>query len=280
MAIADGALQMLATFFFRETYGPVILERKAARLRKETGNLELHVPGENHERSLGKKLRVNLSRPFIILATHPMAQISTIYGSVGFGILYIVLSSFASLWTTLYQQSASVSGLHYFSIVAGFTIGSQGCSYLMDRIWAYVSRTRKATPELRAALMPPGAFCWVVGLFIYGWGAQNRLHWLVPDIGAALYGLGSQLVTSSSAAYMTDIYGRYTASAMAGSFCVRALFAFSFPLFAPQMYQSLGYGWGNSLLAFVCAAMGCTIPWVIWKYGAILRAKKSVQDLH
>ena len=39
------------------------------------------------------------------------------------------------------------------------------------------------------------------------------------------------------------------------------------------MYDKLGYGWGNSLLAFVAILLGVPGPLLLWKYGEILRAK-------
>ncbi len=53
----------------------------------------------------------------------------------------------------------------------------------------------------------------------------------------------------------------------------RSVAAFAFPLFAPKMYQTLGYGWGNSTLAFVYLAVCVPAPVILWKYGATLRAK-------
>jgi len=50
------------------------------------------------------------------------------------------------------------------------------------------------------------------------------------------------------------------------------LAGFSFPLFADQLYGKLGYGWGNSLLAFVALFVGVPIPIMLWWYGARIRA--------
>lgn len=47
---------------------------------------------------------------------------------------------------------------------------------------------------------------------------------------------------------------------------------FSFPLFAPAMYDKLGVGWGNSLLAFLTLGLKGTSPVLLWYYGEKLRA--------
>lgn len=38
-------------------------------------------------------------------------------------------------------------------------------------------------------------------------------------------------------------------------------------------YEDLGYGWGNSVLAFIVIAIGVPTPLLLWKYGAWLRAR-------
>lgn len=72
-----------------------------------------------------------------------------------------------------------------------------------------------------------------------------------------------------------DTYTRYAASAVAAITFLRSLAGFGFPLFAPVMYDALGYGWGNSVLAFVAIAIGVPAPWLFWHYGAWLRAKSQ-----
>lgn len=60
---------------------------------------------------------------------------------------------------------------------------------------------------------------------------------------------------------------------MAAGQLMRSLTAFLFPLFAPRMYQVLGYGWVNSTIAFIGLAFGIPAPLVIMVFGVKLRAK-------
>ena len=55
----------------------------------------------------------------------------------------------------------------------------------------------------------------------------------------------------------------------------RSIAGFAFPLFAPQLYDTLGYGWGNSLLGFIGIAIGVPAPWIFWRYGAKMRARSQ-----
>ncbi|EEY22455.1 conserved hypothetical protein [Verticillium alfalfae VaMs.102] len=50
---------------------------------------------------------------------------------------------------------------------------------------------------------------------------------------------------------------------------------FSFPLFAPKLYDALGVAAGNGVLADVAALLGIVVPTIMWKYGAWLRSKSQ-----
>ena len=44
------------------------------------------------------------------------------------------------------------------------------------------------------------------------------------------------------------------------------------PLFTVQMVEAIGFDWTCSLLAFIALVLG-PIPWVLFKFGPVLRAK-------
>jgi hypothetical protein len=44
-------------------------------------------------------------------------------------------------------------------------------------------------------------------------------------------------------------------------------------LFAPKVYSSLGYGWGNTTVAVIALAIGIPAPLLVWKVGPGLRTK-------
>jgi multidrug resistance protein len=274
IAIFDGALQLLARFLLWETYAPVLLARKARVHRRQTGNTRLHTAFDSPDRSPRQILQTSLIRPLRILTLHPVAQVLTLYGCIGFGTLYIVLSDFAEQWIDRYKQPASSAGLHYLALVIGFTAGSIVGARGMDRMWR---RVEAPTPELRIFFLIPGTITLVAGLLVYGWGAEKLVHWIVPDLGVAIFGFGAQVGTTAIGAYLTDAYGLHTASASAGSFAMRSLVAFGFPLFAPQLYLGLGYGLGNMVLAGACAIVGAIVPTLVYKYGPGWRARTPVE---
>jgi hypothetical protein len=50
------------------------------------------------------------------------------------------------------------------------------------------------------------------------------------------------------------------------------------PLCGQKMYDTLGLGWGNSLLGFISLAL-LPVPWAILKWGEFLRKKYEIKNL-
>lgn len=130
-------------------------------------------------------------------------------------------------------------------------------------------------PEFRVPMMVPGGLLVPFGLFIYGWAAQYKTHWIVPNIGAAIFAFGLIISFQCAQTYVVDAYSRYAASATGAAAFVRTIAGFAFPLFADSLYKSLGLGWGNSLLGFVSLGLGIVAPVLLWFYGEWLRAKST-----
>ncbi|TQV94642.1 MFS multidrug transporter [Cordyceps javanica] len=272
LSIYDGLLVITGFFLLPETFKVILLERKAKKLRSQTG--QEYYTSESHEK-LSSRLAVSLTRPFRLLFTHPTIQLMGVLLAYNFGLLYIVLATFATLWIDRYNQSKLASGLHYIALVIGYTVAAQVGSRFMDKIWAYLKKRAggtKTAPEYRVPLMVPGAILVLVGIFIYGWTAQYHVHWIAPDIGIAIFGCGIILNTQAMQAYVTEAYLGHVASASAASQFLRSITGFAFPLFAPSLYLELGYGWGNSVLGFAFLVLAAPAPIVLWVFGAKMRA--------
>ncbi|KAI0384215.1 MFS general substrate transporter [Hypomontagnella monticulosa] len=278
LSIYDALLVVIALFIFKETYEVILLNRRAAKLRKSTGN-PYYTKAQGASETLKARLSRSLSRPLRLLLTQPILQVVAIFLAYNFGILYLVLSTFATLWIERYGQTQTQSGLNYIALVIGYTIAAQVGGRLMDRLWAYLKgRAGNSTaPEYRVPLMIPGAVLIPLGLLVYGWTAERHMHWIVPDVGIAILGCGIINNTQALQAYVMDAYREYVASASAASQFLRSIAGFAFPIFAPAMYQNLGYGWGNSVLALTFVVIGWPAPFLLWRYGAKLRSMGAQQ---
>lgn len=73
-----------------------------------------------------------------------------------------------------------------------------------------------------------------------------------------------------STMYLVDAYTVYSASVTAASTIFRCLFGALLPLAGPAMYESLGYGWGNSVLGFIAVAF-IPLPFIFYRHGERIR---------
>ncbi|KAM0257509.1 hypothetical protein ACHAQJ_004323 [Trichoderma viride] len=275
--IACGVIQTAGLFFLQETYAPILLQRKKMALIKETGNTNLVTEYDDPNRTLMQTLTVALTRPFRLLATQPIVQVMSLYMMYLYGLTYLILSTFATLWANEYHENPGIAGLNYISLGLGFFLGAQICAPLQDRIYAalkrrYVPDGGPGRPEFRVPMLIPGAILLPIGIMIYSWTAEKHTHWIGPNIGACIFGCAIIIGFQCIQGYMVDSYTRYAASAVSAVTILRSLAGFGFPLFAPTMYNKLGYGIGGTVLAAVAVAIGWPSPIFLWYYGPKLRA--------
>lgn len=268
-------VQVLIYFTLSETYGPRILYWKAQKLRKETGNQQLRTQFELEDRSWKKIMRHALVRPCRLLFTQPIVQFLAAFMSLLYGIIYLMLSTFPTVWTDFYGESIGIGGLNYLSLCIGMMTGAQAGGRILDVIYKRLVKGTpdgKGRPEFRIPLLFVSTGLTGGGLFMYGWSVEAHTHWIVPNIGAAIFGLGGVMCMIPLQTYTIDAYTVYAASAVGTTAIVRSLTGFGFPLFAPAMYKSLGWGWGNSVLAFAALGIGYPGALILWFYGKKLRA--------
>ena len=279
-SIADSFVLLLGIFLLKESYAPYLLHLKAEYLRREPGNLNLCTKYRDFEEgSAMKKIALSTTRSFQMLFTQPIVIILALYNAYAFGLMYLVLSTFTVLFERTYDQSTGIAGLNYISIGLGLFVGAPLCGKGMDIIYRKLKARNPehvGKPEYRMPILLPFSILVIVGVFIYGWTAEYAVHWIAPNIGAAIFAGGTLASFQSATTYIVDAYSIHAASALAAVGVLRSLAGFGFPLFAPAMYEALGYGWGNSVLGFAGVAIGIPTPFLLYIYGERLRKMSSL----
>lgn len=284
-SIAAGIFLIVCLFTARETYAPILLLQKKKAIMQEAKqqskdhDLVWKTPYEKDE-TVGQLYRRTVSRSLYFLGTQPIIQALACYYGYLYGIVYLLLSSFSDLWTKQYNMAISTGSLNYIAPCCGYFIGAQICAFGTDRVYRYqvAKNNGVGKPEFRLPIMVPASLLVPIGLLWYGWSAEYKTHWIVPDIGIALPLMGATIIFQCVSAYLLDTFPVYAASANGAVYIVRGLTGFGFPLFSPEMYAKLGYGWGNTLLALLALVIGCPIPFVLWRYGEKLRAASNYAD--
>lgn len=274
MCIYSGVMVLLVIIFVPETYEPVLLKRKAKRLRKETGDDRYFAPIEKIETNLFHTIVLSSKRPILLILKDYMTMALCFYSGFVLAVIYMFFVSFPYLFRTVYKFGPLNQGLAFIGLILGLVITALVSPYFIQKWYAKLIAKNNGVHLTEFRLLPlmVGAFLAPIGLFIIAWTSYPSVHWIVPIIGSAIFGSGTSLVFNGIFAYTVEAYRRYTASAMAANSFVRSMMSGAFPLFGLQMYEHLGVHWATTILAiFSCFLI--PIPFVFFKYGASLRAK-------
>ncbi|KAL4927400.1 MFS transporter [Aspergillus undulatus] len=279
LLIWTGVLLALLALFVPETYHPVLLRRRAQKLRKETGDDRWQAPIEKMDRSIARTVLQSLYRPVLLLTLEPMCLNLCIYSAILLGILYLFFGAFQLVFGNVYGFDLYQRGLAFLGLFVGmaFAIAS-------DPLWRRVYRKLEEKHERAVGVaddfqpewrLPPaiaGAPLVTIGLFIFAWTIYPHVHWMAPIIGSAFFGAGTVLIYSGVFSFLVDAYPLMAASALSANSFARSSFGGVFPLFGIQMYNRLGYNWATSLLAFLTLAMA-PFPYIFFRYGSRIRKK-------
>ncbi|PTD08345.1 putative transporter [Fusarium culmorum] len=273
VSILAGAITIMAFVFMRETYSYTILDNKTKKLRKETGNPKLR-SALAKEITTKELFSMAMVRPTKMLLFAPIVTLLSLYMALVYGYLYLLFTSMPTLFVKEYHFSSGSVGLAYLGLGMGSLIGLVISGTTSDPLVNYLTKKNggERKPEYRLPLMAAACLMVPAGLFIFGWTAEKRTHWIVPIIGTSFLGLGMIIVFMCISVYLVDAYIEYAASAIAASTVLRSLFGALLPLAGGSMYKSLGYGWGTSVLGFVAAA-AIPLPLVFYKYGERIRSR-------
>ena len=133
-SIFDAVVQVACFFLLKETFTPAILAKKAAHLRRTTGNTGLHTKWQGPEHSMKKLIMKSLVRPLIMLGTQPALQAMALFRAYQYGLMYLVLATFNRVFEGAYNQTVGRASLNYLSLGVGFVIGLQISGFMQDKV--------------------------------------------------------------------------------------------------------------------------------------------------
>lgn len=173
-SIVNSVVQLWGIFFLEETYKATIIRRKKHRLEKE-GHQNLYT--EYDYTSKSEVAKINMIRPFKLLATQPIVQVLALYQAYLHGNLYIIYAEYSTLWTQRYNESVSIASLNYLAIGIGTIFAAEVSTHLNDGIYKYLSKRNNGEgyPEYRIPILIPGSIFLAIGLFWYGY-VDNAAH--------------------------------------------------------------------------------------------------------
>ena len=220
-------------FFVPETYSPVLLKIKAAKLRKE--DRRYYAPIERHDRSVLKTIGLSCLHPIQLLTLEPMCIALCTFSAILLGTLYLFFEAFPLVFGS-HGFSLQETGLTFLGLLVGM-VGAIATNPFWGRLYRKL-RSRSISsippPELRLSSAMLGGVLVPIGLFWFAWSSYPHVHWIVPILGSAVFGAGTLLTFSGIWTFLVDAYPSYAASALAANSFLRSVFAAGFPLFADQ----------------------------------------------
>ncbi|KAJ9650176.1 hypothetical protein H2198_010512 [Neophaeococcomyces mojaviensis] len=312
LGISGGIWLMLAFVliaFNNETRHPVLLRKRANRLKKQRNTSDITVPEEMQRKTLGQLFRVTLSRPFRFLATEAIIMFAALYNGYLYGLSFLFNDAFNLVFGMKgYGFDTIGLGLSFLGLVVGITLGP------IINIWQeryYQKAIRSGSPEaleeeeearenaetavnknsqrdhyrnIPEARIQTGklaAILFPISLFWFGWTSppQYHIHWIVPILATVMFGYSFYTLILMTYLYVEDSYMVFSASALAGVGLVRNLAGAGFPLFGTQLFSNEGYNWAGTILGCL-ALLLVPIPFILERYEVKLRAKSPYARQH
>ncbi|KAI0006690.1 MFS general substrate transporter, partial [Xylariaceae sp. FL0662B] len=254
-----------------ETWEPIILQRKAARLRVETKNWALHSKHGEIPIELSVLVRKYGLKPLQMLMYEPILDAITLYNCFVYGIIYLTFEAYPYAFGTVRKWESGVSSLPFLSLLVGYIIASIIATIMhLQIIYKKLAKGIQPPPEDQLPTMIIGSFSLTIGLFWFAWTSSPNITWVPQIIAGPFVGCGISLVFIPCIIYVIECYLANANSALAANVVVRSAVAAAFPLFATPMYVSLGVSWATSLLGFLCLIF-IPAPIVFYLFGKKIR---------
>jgi hypothetical protein len=120
-----------------------------------------------------------------------------IFSAILLGILYLFFGAFQVVFQGNYGFTLAQTGMSFLGILVGMVL-SLATDPLWQRNYRRLIKQREETtgevggsePEYRLPPTIAGAFLVPLGLFMFAWTTYSSVHWIVPIIGSAIFGMG------------------------------------------------------------------------------------------
>ena len=276
--IISGPAVLLAFCFLPETYLPLLLDWKAAGLRRATGD-KRYVSHHAESGTFKERLKKGVTMPLKFFFTEPVIAVLGVYLILLYVLLFTFLSGFDYIFKDTYGLSTGMTGSCFGAIAAGataFTLLAPGL----------YSAARHKTEHVRGASVSPEFRLWPaivagpllpISLFWLGWGNYSSIS-IWCSLGACfLFGAVTIAIYVSSYEYITDSYGEHSAMALSSITFLRYMIAGGMVMASRPMYSGLGVHWTMTLLGCIAVILA-PAPFVFWRLGPRIRKKSPYAE--
>ena len=150
-----------------ETYAPLLLSRRASKMRHETQNWSFHSKFDEKRLDFNTIVNTYLFLPIRMLFQETILFLVALYLSLVYAVLYLSLESLPISFSEERGWKGGVGSLPFLALLVGFFIG--GGIILFQNYHGYAKLFREnggAPPEARLPPMMIGAIAFPIGLFV------------------------------------------------------------------------------------------------------------------
>ncbi|KAI5295998.1 hypothetical protein KEM52_006124 [Ascosphaera acerosa] len=274
LLILSGFFTVMLMALNLETNARVLIRRKLVRLEKDMlcddlrNGYDLYQP-ESKRSLLWRGLQV----PFYLLRRSWIIGLLAVYTALIFGLLFLFFLTVPSVFTNDYGFSEQATGLANLGIAIGSLVTIFAHAFVSDRWLSHLTDRNNgvSTPEMRLPLLCIYSLLLPVSFFWYGWSVDKRVNPVLAIMSTVPLAVSTTGMFMAIVTYVIDCHPEQAASAMAAITFARSMVGAVLPLVGPVLFQTLGLGWGNTVLGIV-ALFFVPIPMVLSRYGPAIRA--------
>ncbi|QIW95039.1 hypothetical protein AMS68_000557 [Peltaster fructicola] len=245
IAAMSAAVTVVSPVIMRETYRSILLQRSSNNVQAGCDS----VPARSRDwRLIGQAF----SRSLRMLIYSPPTIIVSMCTAILYGANYLTLTTLSSVMQQQYGFTEGQTGLCYLAATIGCVATMLCYGGFSEKSANVFARIRVHGPAARLPPLILSCALLVCGIMLFGWSIHCHDHWIVPLVGLAILSMGSCLSLVATENYLVDMYNEHSASALGAGVALRALSGAFVPLAAEPLYARLGWGWGNTLLGFLC----------------------------
>lgn len=188
---------MVLLLLLPETYGPILLVKRAQRIRRLDPKANVVAPHELEAADLHQLAVRVLTRPMRMLFFELIVSATCVYLALCYGIFYMTFQAYPIIFQEMYGLSPGVEGLCFLPIGAGAL-----CALPVFFSWdAYLEKAQaegrpwtKKEEYRRVPLACIGGPLFVISLFWLGWTSREGIPFWVPMLAGIPFGCGFQLI--------------------------------------------------------------------------------------
>lgn len=186
---------LITLLFMRETKASILIQRRAAKIRKDTGDSRYTSLEEREQKTLLQVFWRGIKLPATLLVTESIVMSMALYNGWIYALLYSYFEIFPNVFMDRHGFNSGELGLCYIPVIIGSFLAFLA-HHFQNRY--YLSRKAKnngkSVPEARLAWALIGGPIFAASLFWWAFTIYPQTPWPAPVLSGIPFGFGLLVV--------------------------------------------------------------------------------------